>query len=120
MGGGANIDKESISLEIYRYLAEKSNYVLSVIWHEIIHLAFEKEYFFQILKTQFPNDRESLNLIKETTARALFPRGILAKKFLQINDDKRVLLHPKISSLHTKQIINLIESYIQKKEGFRR
>jgi hypothetical protein len=114
IGGGANIDKKCISLEISHYPIEKSNHALGIIWHEIIHLVFEKEYFFPILKKSFPNDRGALNLIKEITHRALFPRGILAKKFLRINRSKKELLHRKISPLRTKQILSLVSPYIQK------
>lgn len=81
-GGGANIDDKSISIEVSRYPLQIINHALGIIWHEIIHLVFEKQYFKNLIEQYYPNlEKQGIN-IREITIALLFPRGILGQKLL--------------------------------------
>ncbi|MBU1092379.1 hypothetical protein KJ836_01765 [Patescibacteria group bacterium] len=80
-GGGVNINNKSISLEISRYPLSNIGNVLGVIWHEIIHLLFEKKHFIGLIRHHCPQIKDDTLNISEVTARLLFPAGILSHKF---------------------------------------
>lgn len=81
-GGGANIDDKSISIEVSRYPLQIISHALGIIWHETIHLVFEKQYFKNLIEQHYPGLEEQGINIREITATLLFPRGILGQKFL--------------------------------------
>lgn len=81
-GGGANIDDKSISIEVSRYPLQVISHALGIIWHETIHLVFEKQYFKNLIEQHYPNLEEQRINVREITAALLFPRGILGQKFL--------------------------------------
>lgn len=114
-GGGAGLNKKAITLEISRISLEQLNRVIGIIWHEVIHLLFEKIYFYPLLKRKFPQDRNAVTLIKEATASSLFPGGILSKKFL-----KRLALplNRNLPLKESKQVLNLTALYVKKNKHF--
>jgi len=112
-GGGANMDKKSITLEISRYPISKANQVVGIIWHELIHLYFEKSYYMPLLERKF--DQETANLVKEATASFLLPNGILGKSFLNIN---KLSLNIKISTDYNKLLLDLTNEYVKSKRPF--
>jgi len=109
-GGGANIDKKSISLEISRLSLEKVYHVLGVIWHETTHLLFQNEMFFPLLLKN-NNKEENVNLINEVTTAALFPRGILSKWFFNVNLTSNI--YPQsLTPEKTTKILKLLHNYL--------
>ncbi|MBU2104372.1 MAG: hypothetical protein KKF67_01175 [Nanoarchaeota archaeon] len=114
-GGGAGLNKKAITLEISRISLEQLNRVIGIIWHEVIHLLFEKVYFHPLLKRKFPQDRDAISLIKEATASSLFPGGILSKKFL-----KRLALplNRNLPAKESKQVLSLAALYVKKNKHF--
>lgn len=119
-GGGANIDGSSVSVETSRQsmsIASVSQ-LIGLIWHETVHLCFEKNHFVALLEKKMPNNREAIYLIKELTVCALFPKGVLAINFLQINKNKEESLHAKIPIQYNKQLLALAEIYVQENKPF--
>jgi hypothetical protein len=112
-GGGANIDEKSVSIEISRYLLNKINQEIGIIWHETIHLAFQNQYFFPLLLEQFLNSRQSAELVNEVVIGSLFPKGILGVRLL--NNKPASKLIPNVSSEQTIKILNLTKEYVDKK-----
>ncbi|MBI4993554.1 hypothetical protein HZC33_01160 [Candidatus Wolfebacteria bacterium] len=112
-GGGASIDNKSISLEISRYPLNDANHAMGIIWHETIHLCFEKQYFLPLLYKKYLNDFDTINLIKESAISSLFPNGVLGRKFL---NSKNITLNAKIPKnyVKTEELIKLINIYIKK------
>jgi hypothetical protein len=107
-GGGANIDNKSISLEISRYPQEKNNHALGILWHEIIHLLFQKKFFLIILKNI--SESQNADFINEIITSALFPKGLLGQQFF--NHTIANYLNPSLSSQQTYLIFKLIKNYL--------
>ena len=115
-GGGANIDKKNISLEISRYPLEEANHAMSLIWHETIHLCFQKQYFLPLVEAQFPNDRQKSDLVNEVAIRSLFPRGILGIRLFKNKPGNRLM--NMTDPQQTTEILNLTKEYIDNKKIF--
>jgi len=113
-GGGANIDKQSISLEISRYPTQDVNHAIGIIWHETIHLCFQNQYFFPLLLKQFPNDPQKVNFINEIIIGSLFPKGILGIRLLKNKPANKLMAN--ISPEQTVEIINLTKKYVNDKK----
>jgi len=107
----------AVLLEISRCSLKEINHIFGIIWHEVIHLYFEKQYFLPLINKEFPNDLKTIDLIKEAANSSLFPAGILAKKILKISC-KDKLLHAKISPKYTKAILNFTNEYLEKNNPF--
>lgn len=114
-GGGANIDGESISLEISRYPIEYINHAQSIIWHEVVHLLFQNEYFNPKLMEILKN-RQKAKIVNEVAIASLFPRGILGNKFFKNRIADK--LHSKVNSKQTEKILNLTEQVIASNKSF--
>lgn len=113
--GGANIDEKSVSLEISRHPLKNINHVTAIIWHEIIHLLFQNNYFYPKLMEIF-KDRQKAKIINEIVIASLFPRGILGDKFFKNRlADK---LSSGVSSSQTMRILDLTELIISDKKSF--
>ncbi len=117
-GGGANINEKSISVEISRQPLTTINYIIGIIWHEAIHLCFEKEYFLPLVQKKFPGDWDTISLIKEMTVISLFPKGVLANKFLKINKNKKESLHAKLPIKYNKGLLSITNAFIKKRKYF--
>ena len=106
VGGGANINNKSISLEISSYPIEKSNinYVQRVIWHEIVHLLYQKHYLMPSLQKICKNNTEFISTCKEYIVTSLFPNGVIGSKLLGL----------KIRKQQSLIITKMIQEYIQK------
>lgn len=115
-GGGANINKQSISVEISRYPIEQTGQVLGIIWHEIIHLLFQNYFFFSLLLKHFPENPKMANLINEATISALFPGGILGIRLLKNKPAK--ILCPGLNTTQTVDILNLVKEYVDQNKHF--
>ncbi len=119
-GGGANIDGSSVSVETSRQsmsIASVSQ-LIGLIWHETVHLCFEKKYFFTLVEKKLSNNHDAVYLVKELTVCTLFPKGVLAINFLQINKNKEESLHAKIPIQYNKQLLALAEIYVQENKPF--
>jgi hypothetical protein len=110
VGGGANIDEKSISLEISRYPKEKIGHGVGVIWHETIHLVFQNHKFYQLLLRLVENDRTLADPIMEITTTALFPRGVIGTRLL--NNKPLEKLAPGIDRNQAIELLRIIQEYI--------
>lgn len=108
-GGGANIDDKSITIEVSRYPLERLNHALGIIWHEIIHLVFQNN-FYKLLLTSFPTDQKTTDFINELVVASLFPKGILGIRLLNTGPATR--LSSQINETQTTSIVNLTKTYI--------
>ncbi|MCR4284386.1 MAG: hypothetical protein NUV64_03710 [Parcubacteria group bacterium] len=111
IGGGANIDRNMISLEVSRYPIENINQAIGIIWHEIIHLMFQERYF-SLLLDYFKEDEQVADLVNELTAGSLFPNGILGIRILKNKPSTQLL--PQVTKGQTIMIINLAKEYVEK------
>ncbi|MEK9150601.1 MAG: hypothetical protein AAB411_00735 [Patescibacteria group bacterium] len=114
-GTGGVIDDISINLEISRSPLKKVNHAVGIIWHEIIHLYFERQSFLARVSKKYPDDPDAVNLIKEVVASSLFPNGALGIKFLNI---KSGLLNTKIPQKYTEKILILTNKYVETDRPF--
>lgn len=112
-GGGANIDKQSIGLEISRYPIQDINHAIGIIWHEIIHLCFQNQYFYPLLIKYFSEDRQNMDIVNEATIGSLFPKGILGIRLLKNKPAYKLMTN--ISPEQTIEIINLAKKYVNDK-----
>ncbi|MEX0918753.1 MAG: hypothetical protein WDZ85_02180 [Candidatus Paceibacterota bacterium] len=115
-GGGANIDSKNITLEISRYPKQGTNHAMSLIWHEIIHLCFQEQYFSALVSEKLPNDRQKADLINEIAIRSLFPRGILGIRLFK--EESRRKLIEETNPEQTVKIIDLAKEYVDDKKSF--
>ena len=114
-GGGANIDKKSVSLEISHLPLKNINNAMAIIWHEIVHLLFQNDHL-DLMLMKILKDRKKAKIVNEAVIASLFPRGILGKFFFKTKLIEK--LHSKISSDQTKKILNLTEKYVNEKKPF--
>lgn len=84
-GGGANIDKHSVTLEISETTTNKINEVMSIAWHEIIHLLYKSKIMTVLINSGMTVTEA--DAVEETINSYLFPKGVLAKKFFNIKND---------------------------------
>ena len=112
-GGGANIDNQSISVEVSNYPLKNIGNVLGVIWHETTHLLFQNHYFYPLVLQYFHGDQKTADFINEIVISSLFPRGILGIRLLK--NKPPVTLSSKINPQQTIEILNLIKKYIDQK-----
>lgn len=114
-GGGASIDEKSITVEISRTPNNQLTLLIGLIWHELIHLYFEKGYFIEFLKQEFKDDGEKINLTREIAASLLLPKGTLGKMILGIYGEN---LNSRISINNQQKLLELTSSYIKEKNKF--
>lgn len=114
-GTGGIIDNKSINIEISRLPLKMAKHAAGIIFHEIIHLYFEKQSFLSKVSKRYPNDPDAANLIKEATASSLFPNGALGINFLNI---KNGLLNTKIPQEYTEKLLLLSNKYIKEDKPF--
>ncbi|MCF7906982.1 hypothetical protein K9K85_01730 [Patescibacteria group bacterium] len=117
-GGGSNIDNKSISIEISRQPLGYIPHIIGTIWHETTHLCFQNHYFMPLVKETFPRNWKAVSLIKEAAISSLFPKGILAGKFLKIKVNKERSLHGGVPTRHNERLLALTESYLRGKFFF--
>jgi hypothetical protein len=79
LGGGANTDKNSLTLEVSGIPLTESARVFGVLYHELTHLVFEGPKLFRLLYLANVSDRDDL---REYINRAFFPQGVLGRTFL--------------------------------------
>lgn len=116
VGGGANIDSKSITLEISRYPLQNINHAIGIVWHETIHLSFQKQYLFPLLLELFHDDKKKIDLINEIAVSSLFPKGIMAVRLFKNRPTKQ--LGREINLQQTVDILNLTKEYIDRKKYF--
>lgn len=114
-GGGANIGDGSVSVEVSRCPFNQENRIRGIIWHELIHLYFEKGYFLDTLHKEFEFDEEKISYIKEIIDSLLFPNGVLGKSILGV---KRESLNSRISIENKGKLLKLTERYVEEKRKF--
>lgn len=109
-GGGANIDGDCVTLEISRFPSNNVNHAISVIWHEVIHIVFEKQYFLPLIRDEFPDTQKKSMRINEIAAASLFPHGVLSKKFLGVTLGSYSYLSGV--SGNSNQLLSIMEMYV--------
>ncbi len=115
-GGGSSTGDKAITLEISRLPLKKVKPAIGAIWHETIHLYYEKAYFLPLLDKVIPGDQESKDLIQEATTRMVsFPGGFLDKKVLQSRNTANNLPQKHLQPL--ADLKSLISNYIQKNKS---
>jgi len=114
-GGGANIEKQkSITLEISGSPPEKINDALGIVWHELIHLYFEKENYCPLIEKTLPQVPEDKKMkIREATTSALFPNGILGKRYLGLKS-KGALHFSLLKASQTIPLLKMTKEYVGK------
>lgn len=119
IGGSADVDGFRITAEVSqspRSPRGELPHILGTIWHEVIHLCFDKQRFRPILERLYPKDGRTVRRINEVVAATLFPAGILGKRFLNIplQLPTRSLASPQ----NAQKILELSSLYLQKKRQF--
>ncbi len=117
IGGSADVDGFRITAEVSQSpLSPRGElpHILGTIWHEVIHLCFDKQRFRPILERLYPKDEQTVRRINEVVAASLFPAGILGKRFFQIplQPPTRHLASPE----NAERISALTDVYLQKKQ----
>lgn len=114
MGGSADTGSKRITLEVSRSPLQNLPQAASNIWHEIIHIYFDKKYFRKLLNDYFGDDAELIRVINELTAAALFP-GILGEKFFNI-PKKETIYYRYVNKEQSIEILNLMQIYLFNKK----
>lgn len=115
LGGGSVWNGKWLLLEVSRLEQTMIAHVMSVMWHELIHLVFEK-YCAPIVSSN--SLVGSQKAIGEITATLLFPRGLFAKWYFGVADPpdeyyKGIGNHEQIRRLYV-----VIDRYVQSSRGF--
>lgn len=113
-GGSANINKKSINIEISRHSLKNAGHAVSIVWHEIIHLLFQKAFFDLVLKIL--KNRQKARIVNEIIISSLFPRGVLGEKFFKNKLTDKI--NSKVNQEQTKKILKLTESFVLRKKSF--
>lgn len=117
LGGGANIDDQSISLEISNYPIQKIRDPLGIIWHEIIHLVFQGKYFHPLLRKFFKDNRQKFAPINEIITASLFPGGVLGKRLFG-NNLISIRLFYGLDTDSINGVLNLTDEYLRNRDHF--
>lgn len=115
-GGSANIDNQSISIEISQYSLENINHALGIIWHEIIHMVFQNQYFYPLLVNYFSGKQSRIDFLNEAVTASLFPKGMLGIRLLRNKPANRLL--SDINTKKTIEILNLTKKYLDQNKHF--
>lgn len=115
---GRGLDGKSIMIELSRCSLNKINYILGIIWHEIIHCQFESYHLKKLLFSILKNEIKVL-FASEIIARSFFPMGILGIKFFNLPTpftltSSKWETFPRIDSQQTKEILALSNYYLEK------
>jgi len=111
---GRGLDGKSILIELSRCPTKKINYVMGILWHEIIHCQFSSCRLMPLLLKEVKN-KKIADQLEEIINRSLFPIGILSMKFFNAPPPSSLArgFISNINSEQTKKILNLSEQYIQ-------
>lgn len=118
-GTGGTVDDKSVNLEISRCTPKTVNHALGIIWHEIIHTYFEKQYFSLLIEKLYPGLRKKGIYINEIAASSLFPRGVLSNKFLHSGLGGPSYFKSSYfgnAGRKSTELFSLIEKYVSKKK----
>ncbi len=115
-GGSANIDNQSIGVEISRYSLENIEHALGIIWHEVIHVFFQNQYFYPLLINYFSGKQSKVDFLNEAVTASLFPKGMLGIRLLKNKPAGRLL--SDINTKKTIKILNLTKEYLDQNKHF--
>ncbi len=107
-GGGTNIDHASISLELSQQPLDQYVHPLGILWHETIHLRFEKKHIHPLVRKHF-SVSDQWSRLTEIAIASLFPRGLLTQKFFNQPLTERLCGYTPIVS---KQLFDLMAQYV--------
>ena len=110
MGGSADDESKRITLEVSRSSLQNLPQAAGNIWHEIIHIYFDKKHFRKLLNDYFGDDAEMIRVVNELTAAALFP-GILGRKFFN-NPKKETIYYRYVNKEQSEEILSLMQTYL--------
>jgi hypothetical protein len=111
--------KNIILIELSRCALERIDYVIGIIWHELIHNSFSNKNLFLLIKKLTKSKREAYKL-EEMINRSLFPIGIMSIKILD-TPLPLTLSRGHISNINSKQtikILNLSDRYLKERKSF--
>lgn len=116
---GRGLDGKSILLELSRCSIQNIDYVLGILWHEIIHSSFSPHYLFHLLSRTLKK-KKLIFFIEEIINRSLFPIGVLSMRLFNAPHPKTLArgFIADISSKQTIRIINLSSQYIKQSQKF--
>lgn len=111
LNGTAYSDQLTVVLPVSRVPTEKQNDVISILWHELIHVHFDRAWYIPFLFRNLP-DIEAVQKINEVTAAALFPGGILAQRFFHVS--RGDLYHGLMKRGQEQAVLALMTDYLHK------
>ena len=119
---GRGLDQTSVLLEISRRPIEKTEYCLSVLWHEIVQGCYVPLYFRPLLFKIF-SDEKLVGFVEEINIRSLFPIGIFSIRFfhglLPVTLTSFLFQAiPQVTPRQTIEIINLAVRHIKEERCF--
>lgn len=101
VGGNANAGEKAITLDCSSTDPKIANQVLAILWHETIHLFFEKEHLMPLLTDYLKRHGHFIlnsyvgkllgrptPVLKEAIIGALTPNGVIAKKYFGLNVER--------------------------------
>jgi len=115
-GGDSYVDEESINLKISQS-NESAAYILSLAWHEILHLLVKKSKFSETLRKLSFNVRFRGNIL-EYSITSLFPKGVLGERFFDVEVGEKERIRNDISSEDGRELIDISKKYIEEGRSF--
>jgi len=116
---GRGLDGKSVLIELSRCPTQKMNYVIGILWHEVIHSCFAPHYLIPLL-SKILKKKKLISFIEEIINRSLFPIGILSIKLLKAPFPSTLArgFISNIDSEQTIKIINFTNQYVQRNKSF--
>jgi len=114
-GGRFHPERDCITVELSRIPISRINHIVGIIWHELIHLYFDRVNFIPLLSEKI-KDEKTIHLLKEVAAGSLFPDGILGMKFLSTSPPHQ--LSSEIKPELTSDILKITAQYLDRNCSF--
>ncbi len=114
---GRGLDGKSVLLELSRCPTEKVDYVMGILWHEMVHCFFSPHYVVPLL-LKMVKSKKKMYYLEEVINRSLLPIGILSMKFFKA-PTPLTLTRGSLSDINSKQtqkILKLSDQYIQQEK----
>jgi hypothetical protein len=119
-GGMVNMAENTITQDLSNLPLDYSKLVISTIWHETIHLCFEKPFFRALIKKHAMDREDRMFKYSEIIVSSLFPLGILGKKFFSLKITNDIYSMFKLNESQTGRIMNLTNKYVENEVPFDR
>jgi len=114
-GGRFQPDRDCITVELSRIPISRINHIVGIVWHELIHLYFDRVNFIPLLSKK-TKDEKTIHLLKEIAAGSLLPDGILGMKFLSASPPRQ--LSSEIRPELTSNVLKIATQYLDGNRSF--